>query len=39
MSGKGTVYHLGLLLTPLLAPTMAKTTANGLLLALPVIFP
>lgn len=29
----------GFLLTPLHAPTMTQTTANGLLLALPVIFP
>jgi hypothetical protein len=29
MPGKGTAYRRGLLLTPLLAPTMALTTANG----------
>lgn len=33
-SAKWTVYHRGPLLTPLYAPTMAQSTANGLLLAL-----
>ena len=33
-SGKWTVYHRGPLLTPLYDPTMAQSTANGLLLAL-----